>query len=366
MKTFKLIALILSLAMIIGLAACKAAPPADTKEPEPSASNTPEIASPGKIAVIRNMTSSDHTAQFFAGCAAEGEALGYKVDTFMSDGDDVKMQELMENALQQDYDIWILSHANEGYQNEMVSKAVAKGIFVSCFDCGGEHVPGVSYMSQNDEALASISMNTLIEKAVAAGADKPVKFIEVNILGAIVPFDNRHAAIEELIAAGDLERANLISPPLQGDFYTDVYNGISTTLAQDANKEIKGVWSATSAFLSAVIDAIKDADRDDVLVAAVDISDTEILRLIEEPAYVSCAAVDPYVIGVVAVRLAVLNSLGEETPEVVQFDAVAITRDKLQAGDTMATLSNYFEGFGATNLYETQEILDLKAETAAK
>lgn len=44
-----------------------------------------------KIAVLRNMTSSDHTTQFFAGAVDEGEKLGYTVDTFMSDGDDVKM-----------------------------------------------------------------------------------------------------------------------------------------------------------------------------------------------------------------------------------------------------------------------------------
>lgn len=102
----------------------------------------------GKIAVIRNMNSSDHTAQFFKGATEEGEALGYTVDTFMSDGDDVKMQDLMNQALNQDYDIWIVSHANEGYQYDILSigpsdsdaltpyidKAVDAGIPVLCFD----------------------------------------------------------------------------------------------------------------------------------------------------------------------------------------------------------------------------------------
>ncbi len=100
-----------------------------------------------KIAVLRNMTSSDHTTQFFAGAVDEGEKLGYTVDTFMSDGDDVKMQNLMDQALNQDYDIWIVSHANEGYQFDYLSKAVEKGIKVVGFDCGGDHVDGVIMVS---------------------------------------------------------------------------------------------------------------------------------------------------------------------------------------------------------------------------
>ena len=358
-KMNKLLALILVLALAVGLIACGSTEPKDTQGT--TAAQGGEAVSSGKIAVIRNMTSSDHTAQFFAGCIAEGEALGYEVDTFMSDGDDVKMQDLMEQALLKDYDIWIVSHANEGYQYDMISKAREKGIFVCCFDCGGDHVPGVTYTSQNDQALASMSLDAMIEKV---GGDGPVKMIEVNTLGALVPFDNRHAAIDQYVADGKLEVANLISPTLVGDFYTDCYNGVSTTLAQDTNHEIKGIWTATSTFLDGILDAVKDSGRDDLVVTAIDISDTEILRLTEEPMYYCCAAVDPYVIGIVNVRLAVLNSLGVETPETVELDAVAITNDKITAEDTMATLSKYFDGFGSTELYNEQVLKDLKAKVA--
>lgn len=131
----------------------------------------------GKIAVLRNMSNSDHTAQFFAGAIAEGEALGYTVDTFMSDQDDVKMQDLMAQALEKDYDIWVVSHANEGYQFDMVSQAVAKGIKVVCFDCGGEKVEGVTYTSQEDTNLASLSLDAMIEALQVKGATQPVKFL---------------------------------------------------------------------------------------------------------------------------------------------------------------------------------------------
>jgi simple sugar transport system substrate-binding protein len=317
-----------------------------------------------KIAVIRNMTSSDHTAQFFAGCIAEGNALGFTVDTFMSDGDDVKMQDLMEQALQKDYTIWIVSHANEGYQYDMISKAVNKGIKVVGFDCGGQHVPGVTYTSQNDESLAKISLDALIEKSKANGAKEPITIIEVNTLGAIVPFDNRHKVIEQYVKDSKLKIINMIAPSLAGDFYSGIFTGVSTTLTNNPKGAINGIWTASSAFIDGASDAITEARRNEIIITAIDISDTEIQRLVEDPAYYCCAAVDPYVIGIVDVRLAILKTLSIETPETVQLDAVGVFADKVQAGDTMKTLNKYFENFGATDLYNTKEIQELRAKFA--
>ena len=128
----RVLALVLAMLMLLSITACGGAAetpaPAATEAATGGAAEpgTPAPGSAGKIAVIRNMQNSDHTAQFFAGCIAEGEALGYTVDTFMSDGDDVVMQDLMNQALQKDYDIWIVSHANEGYQFDLISQAVEK------------------------------------------------------------------------------------------------------------------------------------------------------------------------------------------------------------------------------------------------
>ena len=221
----KFLALLLALVMVLGLTACGGGdggqqPNSDQQQPgtqQPSGGDNAstggtEAGSAGKIAVIRNMENSDHTAQFFQGCIDEGEALGYTVDTFMSNQDDVVMQDLMEQALSKDYDIWIVSHANEGYQYEVISKAVEKGIKVVGFDCGGEHVPGVTYTSQNDVALSQLSLDAMIEGVEAAGGQQPVKFAEINILGLIVPFDTRHGVIEEYMAGGKLDCVEIISP----------------------------------------------------------------------------------------------------------------------------------------------------------
>ncbi len=271
----------------------------------------------------------------------------------MSDGDDVKMQNLMDQALQQDYDIWIVSHANEGYQADYLTKAVEKGIKVVGFDCGGEHVEGVTYTTQDDASLTQISLDALIEKAESEGFEQPINIIEINTLGAIVPFDTRHTVVDQYVKDGKLNVVQLVSPNLGGDFYSDCYNGVSTTLN---TQDVAGTWTASTAFLDGILDAVKAAGREDVVCTGIDISDTEVERLAEEPNYYCCAAVDPYVIGVVDVRIAVSKVLGLETPEEYQFSAVGLTSDDVEAGDTMATLADKIEGFGSTDEFNSPEL----------
>lgn len=306
-----------------------------------------------KIAVLRNMTSSDHTTQFFAGAVDEGEKLGYTVDTFMSDGDDVKMQNLMDQALNQDYDIWIVSHANEGYQYDYLSKAVEKGIKVVGFDCGGDHVDGVTYTSQSDPDLTAISLDALIDNAKEEGKEEPIKIVEINTLGAIVPFDTRHATVEQYEQDGKIEVVKMISPNLQGDYYSEINTALTTTI--QSGLEFDGIWTASTAFLDPIFDSMHSLEKDYV-VTGIDISDTEVQRLATESDYYCCAAVDPYVIGMVDVRIGVSKVLGVETPEEYKFDAVGVSNADVTKDDSMATLTDKIPGFGSSDAFLSDEL----------
>lgn len=306
-----------------------------------------------KIAVLRNMTSSDHTTQFFAGAVDEGEKLGYTVDTFMSDGDDVKMQNLMDQALNQDYDIWIVSHANEGYQYDYLSKAVEKGIKVVGFDCGGDHVNGVTYTSQSDPDLTAISLDALIDNAKEEGKEEPIKIVEINTLGAIVPFDTRHATVEQYEQDGKIEVVKMISPNLQGDYYSEINTALTTTI--QSGLEFDGIWTASTAFLDPIFDSMHSLEKDYV-VTGIDISDTEVQRLATESDYYCCAAVDPYVIGMVDVRIGVSKVLGAETPEEYKFDAVGVSNVDVTKDDSMATLTDKIPGFGSSDAFLSDEL----------
>jgi ABC-type sugar transport system substrate-binding protein len=187
--------------------------------------------------------------------------------------------------------------------------------------------------------------------------------LEINTLGAIAPFDNRHSVVEQYEKDGKIKVTQLISPSLTGgDFYSQVNTAVSTAL--NNYSEIQGVWSASSAFLDGVFDAMDQVGKTDLVVTAIDISDTEIQRLANREQYYCCAAVDPYVIGLVDVRLAVLKTLGVDTPETATLEAVGVFNNQVTADDSMKTLSSIFPGFGTTDLFDTDEIKDLRSKFA--
>ncbi|MDR8263644.1 substrate-binding domain-containing protein, partial [Acinetobacter baumannii] len=87
-----------------------------------------------RIAVIRNLGSDDNTTQFVAGALQEGKKLGFKISTFLSNGDDAKFQDFVNQAISQKYDGIILSQGRDPYSTALVKKAVDAGIKVAVFD----------------------------------------------------------------------------------------------------------------------------------------------------------------------------------------------------------------------------------------
>ena len=80
---------------------------AETPTPIPAA--IAEHSGPIRIAVIRNLGSDDNTTQFVSGAIQEGKKLGFKISTFLSNGDDAKFQDFVNQAISQKYDGIILS-----------------------------------------------------------------------------------------------------------------------------------------------------------------------------------------------------------------------------------------------------------------
>ncbi len=69
---------------------------ADTITPVPAAIANHE--GPIRIAVIRNLGSDDNTTQFVAGAIQQGRQLGFKVSTFLSNGDDARFQDFVNQG----------------------------------------------------------------------------------------------------------------------------------------------------------------------------------------------------------------------------------------------------------------------------
>lgn len=119
---------------------------------------------PIRIAVIRNLGSDDNTTQFVSGAISEGRKLGFQVSTFLSNGDDAKFQDFVNQAISQKYDGIILSQGRDPYSTELVKRITASGIAVSVFDTAvnGE-IPGVTVTQQDDASLTDLSFGQLVK-----------------------------------------------------------------------------------------------------------------------------------------------------------------------------------------------------------
>lgn len=95
--------------------------------PTPVPAAIAEHNGPIRIAVIRNLGSDDNTTQFVAGALQEGKKLGFKISTFLSNGDDAKFQDFVNQAISQKYDGIILSQGRDPYSTALVKKAVDAG-----------------------------------------------------------------------------------------------------------------------------------------------------------------------------------------------------------------------------------------------
>lgn len=63
--------------------------------PTPVPAAIAEHSGPIRIAVIRNLGSDDNTTQFVSGALQEGKKLGFKISTFLSNGDDAKFEDFV-------------------------------------------------------------------------------------------------------------------------------------------------------------------------------------------------------------------------------------------------------------------------------
>jgi simple sugar transport system substrate-binding protein len=187
---------------------------AETPTPIPAA--IAEHSGPIRIAVIRNLGSDDNTTQFVSGAIQEGKKLGFKISTFLSNGDDAKFQDFVNQAISQKYDGIILSQGRDPYSTALVKKAVDAGIKVAVFDTAvnGE-IPGVTVTQQDDASLTELSFGQLVKDF-----NGKANIVKLWVAG-FPPMERRQAAYQTLLKQNpgikELESIGAVSSDVQGD-----------------------------------------------------------------------------------------------------------------------------------------------------
>ncbi|AWC69408.1 sugar ABC transporter substrate-binding protein [Serratia marcescens] len=316
---------------------------------------------PVRIAVIRNLGSDDNTTQFLAGAIQEGRKLGFKVDTFLSNGDDARFQDFVNQAISQKYDGIILSQGRAPYSTELVKRIAAAGIAVAAFDTDvSGSVPGVTVSQQDDASLANASLGQLVKDF-----NGQANIIKLWVAG-FPPMERRQAAYQQLLkqhpGIHELESIGAVSSDVQGD----TANKVGAVLAKYPKGKIDAIWGTWDAFTQGAYKALKENDRTEIKLYSIDISnqDLQLMREAGSPWQVS-VAVDPKLIGAVNLRLVANKIAGESTPDSYQFKATVIPQALLLAQPgpvNVAGLAKIIPGWGSSSDFVQPWFATLQAE----
>ncbi|MFD0589610.1 sugar ABC transporter substrate-binding protein [Paenibacillus sp. GCM10027627] len=316
------------------------------------------------IKVIRKIGGDDHTAQFLAGAKQEGEALGFKVDTFSANNDTAKFLDAIEQAANSDADAVVLSHGDDPATVNAVRKLREKGIEVVAFDSVGEltSVEGVTLTSQKDEALAQYALDELVEKH---GQEAKIVYLWVD---GFPPMVRRNNVYQDVLAKypgiKEVDRFGVAS----ANTSVETQNAVAAMLTKYPKGEIDAIFATWDAFAIGATRALVEAGRTEIKIYGIDVSNADLQAMQEANSpWAATAAVDAKMIGAVNLRIAAKKLAQEETPATYDLDAALITQEDLKKSSepvNVATLANIVPGWGTTTAFEEDWMKALKEANA--
>ncbi|RWR03270.1 sugar ABC transporter substrate-binding protein [[Pantoea] beijingensis] len=316
---------------------------------------------PIRIAIIRNLGSDDNTTQFVAGAIKQGRQLGFKVSTFLSNGDDARFQDFVNQAIGQKYDGIILSHGRDPYSTELVKRITDAGIKVTVFDTPVKgDIAGVTVSQQDDASLTQLSINQ-----IAKDFNGKANIVKLWV-GGFPAMERRQAEFETLQKnwpeIHQLESIGAVSSDVQGD----TANKVGAILAKYPKGKIDAIWGTWDAFSQGAYKALQENGRTEIKLYSIDISNQD-LQLMREPKspWVNSVAVDTGLIGAVNMRLIANKIAGEATPASYEFKAAAIPQTLLTSqsgGVNVASLSKIIPGWGQSNDFVAPWFATLEAK----
>lgn len=318
-----------------------------------------------KIAVVANSATDDHCIQLVEGFQSEGEALGYAVDIFLSNNDDAKFQELFEQCLQNNYVGIYVTHGKADYAYDLLKPAVDKGVKIVGFDTTAEKdgvaLEGATLTQQNDHLLAQISLDEICELC----PNRPARILKLWFGPGEPPLDRREEIYKEYEQAGKIETLEVVGPTDWNDVIGSVATAISAMLPKYPEGSVDAVWASWDELAKGVYKACGEANRDDLVMVAIDVSNQDLNFMKEENSiWKATAAVDPVLIGRIGMRLMAMKLHGDETPDVYQLEPKLIRGEMLQADSNMDNLDQVIDGWRVSDEFNQPWMDELRAQNA--
>lgn len=372
----KIMTVLLAVFLLLGLVAC-GAKTEEKVEVEKAVEATPAPVALGdipapfggekkiKIALVKEWGTGTHMTMHINGVKNEAAKYGIEVNVIDANNDLQAMAEGIENAVTQGVDAILTSHGKSDALQASIDKALRAGIPVIVFDndfnVPSDVAPGMLVaMDQYDLMMGLLSQMSLVTY-LNGSAD-----VIYNRLANIPPTDKRHRIWEGGIlptytGINVLETIDLGTSGVMAKSQT----ALEAILDADKDNNIDAVYAVWDEYAKGFYNAIISSGKT-IPLFSVDMSDQDLAMMQTHPEiWISSSAVDPTVIGIVQVRLAMLAISGQALPRYYSLTPVLVKASDLPTIEerplSMADLSEFYAGWGSTQEFLEDWMADLAA-----
>ena len=360
----RLLTVLLAVFFVLGLMACGG----NTEEkveaaPAPEASAAPvatgDIPAPFntdtkiKIALVKEWGTGTHMTMHINGVKNEAAKYGIEVNVIDANNDLQAMAEGIENAVTQGVDAILTSHGKKDALQASINKALRAGIpvivFDNDFDIPSDVEPGMLVsMDQYDLMMGLLSQMSLVTYMDGSAN------VVYNRVANVPPTDKRHRIWEGGIlptytGINVLETIDLGTAGVMAKAQT----ALEAILDADKDNNINAVYAVWDEYAKGFYNAILASGKE-LPLFSVDMSDQDLAMMQTHPEiWISSSAVDPTVIGIVQVRLAMLAISGTPLPRYYSLTPVLVKAADLPTIEerplSMADLAEFYSGWGSTD-----------------
>ena len=277
-----------------------------------------------KVAIINEFTTGQWQVQYISGVRSMLTEAGIpQANIFMTDAqfNRAKMVSDLETALSKNVDIILINHGAAEGLRPLIEKAVKKGIVVVTVDLKLD-MPEVIETNQDDYLLAYYSLIHLIEDF---GGNANIAVVWV---GGFTPMEKRQKILNLLL--GEFPGIKVVATYGNATDNT-VGDTMQRTLAVlKAHPTIDAFWASWDQFAQGVYKALMQTGKK-IPIYSIDVSpeDIAMMRAKGSP-WVATAASDPYELGRIDVRLALMKLVGEKVPPFYIHPAAYITQNMVR------------------------------------
>ncbi len=337
--------------------------------PESSSSGSADIPEmfladkPVRIALIKEWGTGTHMTMHINGVKNEAAKYGIQVNVIDANNDLQAMAEGIENAVTQGVDAILTSHGKSDALQPSIEKALRAGIPVVVFDndftVPNDVAPGkLVSMDQYDLMMGLLSQMSLVTEM--NGSAKVV----YNRVANVPPTDKRHRIWEGgiLPTYPGIKVYNTIDLGTSG-VMARAQVALEAILDSDKKGDIDAVYAVWDEYAKGFYNAIVASGKT-IPLYSVDMSDQDLAMMQARPdIWRSSSAVDPTVIGIVQVRLAMLAISGEPLPRYYSLTPVLVRADDLPTIEerplSMADLAEFYAGWGSTDEFLENWMIEL-------